>query len=142
MSVSIVLAAVGDLLRGSSNIAFHLGPPRDGDAGLFVWPYRLAIAVQARSPEVRFGPTQAHNVAVEIPLIVVAHPPYAPDHLDAIEAAIRHVLANPVLSLPTGRADVSVDTRLTTAEASALFAAAGVAPTLSLQLVVRTSLAL
>ncbi len=141
MSLSTSLNAICDLLREPANMPVHLGAPRAGDSGLYVWPYRLGVSLQARSPEVRFSPPQqTRGVSIDYPFLIVAHPVNAEASLDALEATIRTLIAHPVVTLPVGRVEVIFDARLTPADLFALHAAAGVPPAMALELVARTTL--
>ncbi len=140
MPISSALNAICDLLKRETGLPAQTGLPRGTKEGLYVWPYRLVLTeARATSPRPAGTPPESPGVSLDIPLLVLARPAFAESGLNALDAALRALMQNPVIAFPAGRVQVMLDSRLGIADLIALFAAARMQPSLALEFVARAT---
>lgn len=138
MLISSSLNAVCDLLKRETGLPVQPGLPRGTKQGLYVWPYRLVLTeARATLPRPAGTPSESGRASLDIALLVLALPAFSEPGLNALDAALRALMQNPVIAFPAGRVQVMPDSRLGIADLTALFAAARMQPSLALEFVAR-----
>ncbi len=138
MSISSSLNAICDLLKRETGLPAQTGLPRGTKEGLYVWPYRLVLTeARAILPRPAGTPPESLPISLDIPLLVLARPAFAASGFNALDAAMRALMRNAIITFPAGRVQVMPDSRLGIAGLTALFAAARMQPSLALEFVAR-----
>jgi hypothetical protein len=137
MKISTALSSVVSLLHEKTAQVVHLGSPAESSAALYVWPWQLAEAIDARNmPPVREPGGERADPSPSVEVRFLLMPGTGPNQLDTLAHAHHTLSQSPILLVEGVEARI-VHAPLTIEQLASLFSAAALKLRLSANFVLR-----